>query len=69
MSFFIKTITIDGHQLHITASLGILLYHEHPTNYENCLIYVDNAMYKAKANGRNGYVIYSPILEESFKYK
>ncbi|HEY8803563.1 MAG TPA: bifunctional diguanylate cyclase/phosphodiesterase, partial [Clostridium sp.] len=69
MSFFIKAIVIDNHQLHVTASLGILLYHENPTDYENCLIYADNAMYRAKANGRNGYVIYNPILKEFFKDK
>jgi len=39
------------------------------TNYENCLIYADNAMYKAKANGRNGYVIYDPVLKDSFQDK
>ncbi|HEY8804864.1 MAG TPA: GGDEF domain-containing phosphodiesterase, partial [Clostridium sp.] len=69
MNVFVKTIVIDDHELHITASLGILLYYETPTNFENCLIYADNAMYKAKANGRNGYVIYNPVLEESFKDK
>ena len=61
-----KIIVIDNHQLQLTASLGILLYHENPTNFENCLIYADNAMYIAKTNGRNGYVIYDPILKESF---
>ncbi|MFT5872295.1 MAG: diguanylate cyclase (GGDEF)-like protein/PAS domain S-box-containing protein [Clostridium sp.] len=69
MSLFIKTFLIDDHELHVTASLGMLLYHENPTNYEKCLIYTDNAMYKAKSNGRNCYVIYDPILEESFKDK
>ena len=61
-----KVIVIDDYQLHVTASLGILLYDENPTNFENCLIYADNAMYKAKTNGRDGYVIYNPILKESF---
>ena len=61
-----KAIVIDNYQLHVTASLGILLYDENPTNFENCLIYADNAMYKAKNNGRDGYVIYNPILKESF---
>ena len=69
LNALIKTIVIDNHQLHVTASLGILLYHENPTDYENCLIYTDNAMYKAKANGRNGYAIYDPILKEFFKDK
>ncbi|MCB2293551.1 EAL domain-containing protein [Clostridium algoriphilum] len=66
---FAKAIVIENHELHITISLGVLLYHESPTNYENCLIYTDNAMYKAKENGRNGYVIYNPLLEEIFKNK
>jgi len=66
---FTKIIVIDDHQLHVTASLGILLYDENPTNFENCLIYTDNAMYKAKSNGRNCYVFYDPILKESFKDK
>jgi len=69
MKAFIKPIVIENHELHITTSLGVLLYQENPTNYENCLIYADNAMYKAKANGRNGYVIYDPILNEFFKDK
>lgn len=66
---FNREITIDHHQLHITASLGLVLYQENPADFENCLIYADNAMYKAKSNGRNGYVIYNSILEESYKDK
>jgi len=69
MNVFIKAIVIDDYQLHVTASLGILLYNENQTNYENCLIYADNAMYKAKANGRNGYVIYDSVLKDSFQDK
>ncbi|PAB59490.1 EAL domain-containing protein [Anaeromicrobium sediminis] len=66
---FNKTIIIDNYHLNITSSLGIYLYNENPTDFENCLIYADNAMYKAKSNGRNGYVIYDPILKESYKDK
>jgi diguanylate cyclase (GGDEF)-like protein len=66
---FNKTIEIDNQQFHVTTSMGILLYHENPVDFENCLIYADNAMYKAKANGRNCYVIYDPVLEGSYKDK
>ena len=66
---FNRIIVIDNHQLHITPSMGIVLYKDNPANFENCLIYADNAMYKAKSNGRNGYVIYDSILEESYKDK
>lgn len=66
---FNRTIVMDDHHLHITPSLGIVLYKDNPANFEDCLIYADNAMYKAKSNGRNGYVIYDSILEESYKDK
>lgn len=66
---FNKTIEIDSQQFHVTTSMGVLLYHENPVDFETCLIYADNAMYKAKANGRNCYVIYDPILEEFYKDK
>jgi diguanylate cyclase (GGDEF)-like protein len=69
MGVFNKPIVIDDYQLQVTASLGMLLYHENPTNFEDCLIYADNAVYKAKSNGRNCYVIYDPMLKESFKDK
>jgi diguanylate cyclase (GGDEF)-like protein/PAS domain S-box-containing protein len=66
---FNREIIMDHHQLHITPSFGLVLYQENPSNFENCLIYADNAMYKAKSNGRNGYVIYDSILEETYKDK
>ena len=69
LSAFIKVIIIDNHELHITTSFGVLLYHENPIDYENCLIYTDNAMYRAKENGRNGYVIYDPLIKKYFKDK
>ncbi|MBU3177212.1 EAL domain-containing protein [Clostridium estertheticum] len=63
---FNGTFLIDDSQLHVTASLGIVLYNENSTNSKEWLNHADNALYKAKTNGRNGYVIYEPILEESF---
>jgi diguanylate cyclase (GGDEF)-like protein/PAS domain S-box-containing protein len=66
---FNRTILIDGYPLHITASLGILIYKDNPVSFKDCLVYADNAMYRAKSNGGNGYVIYDSILEESYKDK
>ena len=51
------------------TKFGTCSIQENPADFENCLIYADNAMYKAKSNGRNGYVIYNSILEESYKDK
>jgi diguanylate cyclase (GGDEF)-like protein/PAS domain S-box-containing protein len=64
-----KPILIDNVELRITASLGIVLYNATPANLENCLIYADNALFKAKENGRNGYVIYEATLEKLYKDK
>ena len=66
---FNRTIVIDDNELHITASLGIVLYGEKQVSFEDCLIYADNALYKAKANGRNGYFIYESTLEKLYKDK
>lgn len=66
---FNRTIVIDNNELHMTASLGIVLYKDNPVSFEDCLVYADNAMYKAKANGRNGYFIYQSDLEKLYKDK
>ena len=66
---FNRTIVIDNNELHMTASLGIVLYKDNPVSFEECLVYADNAMYKAKANGRNGYFIYQSDLEKLYKDK
>jgi diguanylate cyclase (GGDEF)-like protein/PAS domain S-box-containing protein len=47
--------TIEGHELHITASIGIAIYPDDGTGLESLLQNADMAMYEAKEHGRNNY--------------
>ncbi|MDF2595603.1 MAG: sensor- diguanylate cyclase/phosphodiesterase, partial [Clostridia bacterium] len=53
--------------LHITMSIGIALYPEHGTTSDELLKNADIAMYKAKARGKNRYVVYHNEMNASIK--
>jgi diguanylate cyclase (GGDEF)-like protein/PAS domain S-box-containing protein len=53
---------LDEHELHITASAGIVLYPEDGTDVETLLHNADSAMYEAKERGRDNYQFYRPQL-------
>jgi len=60
---FKEPFMINNNQIHTTASIGISLYsNDNQTNVEDFIVQVDAAMYKAKAQGKNGYVWYSPEM-------
>jgi diguanylate cyclase (GGDEF)-like protein/PAS domain S-box-containing protein len=44
---------IDDHDLHVTASIGIVTYPEDGTNADTLMRHADFAMYHAKENGRD----------------
>ncbi len=46
---------IGGHDLHITASIGISIYPDDGQNAETLIKNADTAMYHVKENGRNNY--------------
>jgi diguanylate cyclase (GGDEF)-like protein/PAS domain S-box-containing protein len=54
-----QKIVLDGHTLHITASIGISLYPKDSILKNDLLKYADTAMYKAKDEGRDNYQFYS----------
>lgn len=52
-------------ELHTTASIGIAIYPDYPISMEKFMIYADNAMYQAKSQGKNRFVVHtSDLLEE-----
>jgi diguanylate cyclase (GGDEF)-like protein len=55
-----RPFTIMGHQLFITASLGIAIHSKDDDNIGSLLTKADAAMYEAKRNGRNDYRVYEP---------
>lgn len=56
------TYAVAGHQLQLTASIGISLFPEHGITMESLIQHADTAMYRAKARGKDRYERYSKEL-------
>ncbi|BDT68664.1 putative signaling protein [Comamonadaceae bacterium OS-1] len=50
---------VDGHRLHVTASIGLSIYPDDGSDVETLLRNADTAMYHAKKNGRNNFQMFS----------
>ena len=50
---------VDGHELYVSASIGIALYPQDGTNIDSLIKHADVAMYHVKGQGKNGYQFYS----------
>lgn len=53
---------VGGKKLHMSASIGVALYPDDADSVEELLRNADNAMYAAKATGRNGWRFYEPSM-------
>lgn len=58
-------LTIQGIDLHVTASVGIALYPSDGDNERELMAHADAAMYHTKENGRNGYTFFAPSMNVS----
>ena len=59
-----KPMLIDGHQLHITPSIGISLIPDHGEDSVDLLKHADIALYRAKDAGRNAIKMFQPAMLE-----
>ncbi|MFP4079818.1 MAG: EAL domain-containing protein [Ectothiorhodospira sp.] len=55
---------LDGHEVVVSASIGIATYPEDGEDADTLLKHADLAMYEAKTHGRNGYEFFAPNLTE-----
>ena len=55
---------LNGHEFHLTASFGITLFPDGDASGEELFRRADTAMYKAKADGRNGIALFSSDMQE-----
>ncbi|HEX2950885.1 MAG TPA: EAL domain-containing protein, partial [Armatimonadota bacterium] len=53
---------LDGQESFITASIGVAFFPQDGTDAETLIKYADLAMYRAKAQGKNNVVLYSPDM-------
>lgn len=57
-----ETHSIDSHDLHITASIGVSVYPDDGLDAETLTKNADTAMYQTKENGRQGYRFFKPAM-------
>jgi diguanylate cyclase (GGDEF)-like protein len=62
-----KPFTIEGHEVVITPSIGIVMYPEHGDTPEALLKNADVAMYRAKREGGNNYVFFDESMDVEAK--
>jgi diguanylate cyclase (GGDEF)-like protein/PAS domain S-box-containing protein len=57
-------IQIDGHQLAVSASIGVTFYPSDEEDGDTLLRHADQAMYAAKQSGKNRYHLYDPVHDQ-----
>jgi len=60
---------LDGHDVHISASIGIAVYPSHGESIDELLRHADIAMYQVKAQGKNGHAFYDPAMQDASHQK
>ena len=57
-----KAHSIDQHDLHLTASIGVSVYPDDGEDAETLIKNADTAMYQAKENGRQNYQFFKSVM-------
>jgi diguanylate cyclase (GGDEF)-like protein/PAS domain S-box-containing protein len=69
LELFAAPFDIDSHQAFSGASLGIVLGHEDYSKPDQVLRDADTAMYRAKAGGKSGYVIFDEAMHAAARQR
>ncbi|MDO9188293.1 MAG: GGDEF domain-containing protein, partial [Sulfurimicrobium sp.] len=62
---YASPVNIEGHELHITGSIGISIFPMDGEDADSLLNHADMAMYQIKGSGRNGYLRYHAAMGKS----
>jgi diguanylate cyclase (GGDEF)-like protein/PAS domain S-box-containing protein len=57
-----ESFTAGGHEMHVTASIGITVFPFDDTDIEHLLQYADIAMFRAKETGKNNFQFYTAAM-------
>lgn len=60
---------VNGHEISMTASIGISLFPQDGTSGEDLLKHADSALNHAKSGGANNYQFYNAVISENMKRK
>ena len=59
--------TLQGHEYHITTSIGVSLFREHEMSVDELLKRADTAMHQAKQSGRNVLRFFDPTMQAALE--
>jgi diguanylate cyclase (GGDEF)-like protein/PAS domain S-box-containing protein len=60
---------VAGHQIRVTASIGIAQYEKEAPDGDSLLMQADIAMYRAKARGKNQYVYFTEEMQQGVRHR
>ncbi|AMP39386.1 MULTISPECIES: EAL domain-containing protein [Ralstonia solanacearum species complex] len=66
---FAEPIRVEGHEVFVTASIGVAEYPAHGSNSETLVRHAEMAMYYAKQNGRNRLEFFAPEMDIGVSYR
>ena len=64
MQVLVKPMTLEGHELHVKASMGITMFPDDGRDSATLVKNADMAMYRAKDFGRNNYQLFTHSLQK-----
>ncbi|MBU43788.1 MAG: hypothetical protein CMN76_11250 [Spirochaetaceae bacterium] len=67
LAMFKNPINVDGHELYLSASIGICFFPGDGEDMHQLIKNADAAMYRAKARGRNNYCRFEPSMEKEIQ--
>jgi len=66
-SSFATPVDVGGHQLRVNASAGAAVALAFAVDIDSMIVKADLALYKAKGNGKNGWLLFAPEMDRAFR--